>query len=72
MSNECVNECVNATLTINKLKTRIMQLKIDAIENKDILSKDSDDKSIHLNMPCSNESAKIILDTIRQFRKNQG
>ena len=59
--------------TINKLKTLTMQLKRDAIGNKDILSKGTDDKGLHLNMSCSNGSAKIItIDTIRQFRETQG
>lgn len=41
-----------------------MQLKRDAIGNKDILSKGTNDK---------NGSAKIItIDTIRQFRETQG
>ena len=50
-----------------------MQLKRDAIGNKDILSKGTDDKGLHLNMSCSNGSAKInTIATIRQFRETQG
>lgn len=50
-----------------------MQLKRDAIGNKDIPSTGTNDKSLHLNMSCSNGSAKIItIDTIRQFRETQG
>ena len=54
-----------ATLTVNQLTNHLLQLNIDIVVNRNIISKHLSRKGVHLNESGSRRLAIIFLESIK-------
>ena len=60
-----------ATLTVNQLTNHLLQLNIDIVDNRNIISKHLSRKGLHLNESGSRHLAIHFLERIKKFCKNE-
>ena len=60
-----------ATLTVNQLTNHLLQLNIDIVDNRNIVSKHLGREGLHLNGSGSCRLAINFLERIKKFRKNE-
>ena len=60
-----------ATLTVNQLTNHLLQLRIDIVDNGNIISKHLSRKVLHLNDSSSRSLAINFLECIKKFWKNE-
>ena len=58
-----------ATLTVNQLTNHLIQLNIDIVDNRNIISKHLARKGFHLNESGSNRLAIKFLERLKNFEK---
>ena len=58
------------TLTVNQLTNQLLQLNIDIVDNRDIISKHLSTKGLHSNVSGSRRLAINFLERIKKFWKN--
>ena len=56
-----------ATLTVNQLNNHLLQLDIDTVDNRNIISKYLNRKGLHLNESMSRPLAITFLEHIKKF-----
>ena len=56
-----------ATLTVNQLTNHLLQLNIDIVDNRNIISKHLSRKGLHLNESLSRRLATNFLERIKKF-----
>ena len=56
-----------AMLTVNQLSNHLLQLNIDIVDNRNIISKHLSRKGLHLNESGSRRLAINILERIKKF-----
>ena len=54
-------------LTVNQLTNHLLQLNIDIVDNRDIISKHLSTKGLHFNVSGSRRLAINVLERIKKF-----